>query len=113
MAKTSPATYKIINRTAMKPYEFHWFPPQPEPHRKRPLAPYKMTKNFAHYSLVMTRTMTTCNIKLYEFIEGWNKKLRATWSGPALTGTDRYECDRKFEEIANAIREEERNWYNM
>jgi len=46
----------------------------------------------------MMRTDGSCTIKLYENLEGWKKKLRATW-----TGLEKVECDRKFEEVIETV----------
>jgi len=92
-------TDTIITRTGMKEYEYRYFPP-PDEERAPRAYPYKKTRHIGHYELVMTRTDSACMIKMYEFLEGWKKKLRATWSS-----LDKPECDAKFEEIADTIRQ--------
>lgn len=96
---SSSTTSAIISRTGMKEYEYTWFPP-PAEERPGRIYPYRKKRDVSHYSIVMTRTNGACTIKLYENLEGWRQKLRATW-----TALDKPECDMKFEEIAGTIRQ--------
>lgn len=96
---TSSMTYDIIARTGMKEYEYKYFPP-PAEERPGRVYPYTRTKNIGPYSVVMTRSDGTCTIKLYEFLEGWRKKLRATW-----TGFEKPECEHKFEQVYEAAKQ--------
>lgn len=92
-------TKDIIARAGLKEYEYKWFPP-PEEEVKPRVHLYTRTKSIGPYTVVMTRTDSACMVRLYEYLEGWRKKLRATWSG-----LGRVECDRKFEEVCEVIRE--------
>ena len=94
----SIAVHEIISRAGLKPYEYKWFP---EPEEKKPrVYPYRRAKEIGSYSVVMTRTDDACTIKLYEFLPGWKKKLRATWSGMGEVV-----CDKKFEEVCGVVRQ--------
>lgn len=90
-------TSDIIRRTELKEYEYKWFPP-PEEEKPPRMHPYTRTRNVGTYSVVMTRTDDTCTIKLYEFLEGWKKKLVATW-----TGIGKVECDKKLEQVVDTV----------
>ncbi len=92
-------TSDIIARAGMRKHEYRWYPDPEEPARPR-VHPYTRTKEIGSYVIRMTRTDGTCMIRLYEFLEGWKKKLIATWSGWEKT-----ECDRKFEEVTEIIRQ--------
>ena len=93
------STSDIIARTGMKEYEYHYFP-EPEVSSKSRAYMYTRTKQIGQYEIRLTRTKSACSIKLYEFLEGWKKKLRATW-----TGLDMAECNTKFEQIAGVVRQ--------
>lgn len=95
----SSTTEKIISRSGLKEYEYRWFPPPEEEAKPRRYASRRV-KNISHYSVVMTRTDNTCTVRLYEFLEGWRRKLRATW-----TGFGKEECDRKFDEVCDAVKQ--------
>lgn len=95
----------IISRAGMQPYEYHWFPAPEEEEEPSPRKPvYKRTKIVNSFVVVMTRKKDTCMIKLYEYLEGWKKKLRATWSG---SGLDVAACDDKFVHIVETVRQAE------
>lgn len=96
---TSSTTSEVISRTGMKEYEYRWFPP-PAEERPGRVYPYMRKRDVGHYALIMTRTDGACTIKLYEYLEGWRQKLKATWSA-----LDKPECDAKFEEITKTIRQ--------
>lgn len=89
----------IIARTGMKEYEYRYFP-EPEEEPKHRVYPYTRTRVIGPYEIKMTRTDSACMVKLYEYLEGWKKKLRATWSG-----LDVGECVNKFEQIASTTRQ--------
>lgn len=94
----APEVADIIRKSGMREY----VPPPmwltEEPYRKRREPVYTRTRDIGHYTVQMTRTDSTCVIKLYENLEGWRRKLRATWSG-----FDKPECDRKFEQVVEAV----------
>ena len=96
---SSSVTSDIIARTGMKEYEYRFFPGPVEPSKPRAY-PYTRAKQIGPYEVRLTRTDGACTVKLYEFLEGWKKKLRATWSG-----LDKVECDRKFEEVCDVTRQ--------
>lgn len=95
----SSETSDIVSRTGMSWYEYRYFPPS-EVERVPRAYPYTRVKNIGHYSVQMTRTNGTCTIKLFEFLEGWKKNLRATW-----TGAGKPECDAKFEQVAETVKQ--------
>lgn len=95
---SSSATSDIIARASMKEYEYRYFPESEEEPKHR-VYPYTRTKEIGPYVIKMTRTDGSGMIKLYEYLEGWRKKLRATWSG-----LDKVECETKFEQIASVVR---------
>lgn len=92
-------TPEIIARAGLKEYEYRWFP-EPEEEVKPRVYPYTRRKAIGSYLVVMTRTDEACAIKLYEYLEKGKRKLRATW-----TGLGEAECDRKFEEVCEVIRQ--------
>jgi len=96
---TGSETSDIIARTGMKEFEYKWFP-EPEEERPGRVYPYTRTKQIGSYEIRMTRTDSTCTIRLYEFLSGWRKKLRATW-----TGMEKAVCEAKFEKVASTIRQ--------
>ena len=96
---SSSMTSEIIARAGLKEHEEIWFPPPGEGKPKRAY-PYRRVKNIGVYSVTMTRTNGSCMIRLFEFLEGWRQKLRATW-----TGYEKPECDRKFEEVCEAVKQ--------
>lgn len=96
---SSSMTSDIVARAGMKEYEYRYFP-EPEEPRKPRVYPYTKVRRIGPYEVRMTRTDDTCTIKLYEYLEGWKRKLKATW-----TGIEKVECDRKFDEIAEVIRQ--------
>ena len=83
----------------MKEYEYRWFP-EPEEPRPTRAYPYTRTRTVGSYEVRMTRTDGTCTVKLYEYLEGWKKKLKATW-----TGMEKAECEAKFEQVAEVIKQ--------
>lgn len=93
----SGMTSDIISRAGLKEYEYQRFPPPLEAKPGR-VYPYTRTRTIGSYIIQMTRTDGTCKVKLYEFLEGWKKKLRAIW-----TGMEKTECDRKFEEVVETV----------
>jgi len=96
---SSSMTYDIITRSGLKEFEYKWFP-SPEEERPGRMYPYTRTKQVGSYEVKMTRTDGTCTVKLYEFLEGWRKKLRATW-----TGMEKAECDSKFERVVEVVKQ--------
>lgn len=99
-SSSNPGTTEdIIARAGLKEYEYRYFPP-PEEERKPRVYLYTRRKTIGPYEIVLTATDEACMIKLYEYLEGWRRKLRATWSG-----LGRAECDRKFEEVSETIRQ--------
>lgn len=92
-------TFDIIARAGLKEYEYRWFPEPEEPTKPRVYA-YTRSKTIGSYLIRMTRTDDACTIRLYEFLEGWKRKLRATW-----TGIGKEECDAKFEKVAETVRQ--------
>lgn len=96
---SSSMTSDIIARAGLKEYEYRYFP-EPAEERVPRAYPYTKTRHVGPYEVRMTRTDSTCSIRLYEFLEGWKKKLRATW-----TGFGRAECDAKFEKVAEVVRQ--------
>ncbi len=90
---------EIVSRTGMKWYEPTYFPPTTGEGKPRQ-SQYRQARQIGQYEIVMTRTGDNCTIKVYEFLEGWKKKLRATW-----TGIGRESCKNKFEQIALVIRQ--------
>lgn len=90
-------TPEIISRAGLKEYEHRYFPPPEEEGKPRVYA-YTRRRTIGTYEIQMTRTDDSCMIRLYEFLPGWKKKLRATWSG---LGTA--ECDLKFLEVAETV----------
>ncbi len=95
----SSMTSDILSRSGLKPFEYHWFPTPEEPGKPRAY-PYTRTKNVGPYSVQMTRTNGTCTIRLYEFLEGWKKKLRGIWTGMEVA-----ECEAKFEKVAEVVKQ--------
>ncbi len=95
----SSATDDIIMRGRLKEYESRFFPSTGKESVPK-IVPFERTVNISTYAIVMTRKKGSCKIKLYENLEGWNRKLRATWSG-----LDVYECDRKFEELVDITKQ--------
>lgn len=94
-----PELDDIIRRSGMQEFEYTWFPPSEEVPKRR-VYPYTRQRDVNQYSIVLTRTASACTIKLYENLEGWKRKLRATW-----TGVEKTECDRKFEQITETVRQ--------
>ena len=90
-------TSEVISRAGLKPYEYKYFPPPEEESKPRVYA-YTRRRTIGSYEVQMTRTDDSCSIKLYEFLPGWKKKLRATW-----TGIGKGECDKKFLEVVEAV----------
>ena len=84
---------EIVSRAGLKAYEYKYFPPSEEESKPRVYA-YTRKRTIGSYEVQMTRTADSCAIKLYEFLPGWKKKLKATW-----TGIGKAECDRKFLEV--------------
>jgi len=95
---TGDMTLDIIRRAGLKEYEYQWFPPSEKEGKPRRGPVYKRTRNIGVYSIVMTRTKSSCTVKLYENLEGGRSKLKATW-----TGLEKFECDRKFEEVVDTV----------
>lgn len=90
-------TSDIIFRAGLKEYEYRYFPPVEE-ERKPRLYAYTRRRTIGSYEVQMTRTDGSCSIKLYEFLPGWKRKLRATWTGIGVA-----ECDRKFLEVVETV----------
>jgi len=90
-------TSDIIERAGLKEYEYRYFPP-PEEERKPRVYAYTRRRTIGSYEVRMTRTDDSCMIKLYEFLPGWKRKLRATWTGIGIP-----ECDRKFLEVVETV----------
>jgi len=90
-------TSDIISRAGLKEYEYRYFPP-PEEERKPRVYAYTRRRTIGSYEVRMTRTDDSCTIKLYEFLPGWKRKLRATWTGIGIA-----ECDRKFLEVVETV----------
>lgn len=95
----SPQIEEIIYRAGLKEFEPTFFPIVAEERPSR-VFPYTRTRNVSVYTIYMTGTDGSCTIKLYENLPGWKRKLRATWSG-----IGKVECNRKFEEISETIRQ--------
>jgi len=87
----------IISRAGMKEYEYRYFPPTEEEGKPRVYA-YTRRRTIGSFEVQMTRTDDSCMIKLYEFLPGWKKKLRATWTGIGVA-----ECDKKFLEVVETV----------
>jgi len=96
----SSETGDIIARARLKEYEYKWFPGGGEEERKHRVYPYTRTKEIGSYAIQIVRTDGTCTIKLYEYLSGWRKKLRATW-----TGFEKAECEIKFEQVCEVVRQ--------
>jgi len=90
-------TSDIISRAGLKEYEYRYFPP-PEEETKPRVYAYTRRRTIGSYEVQLTRTDDSCSIKLYEYLPGWKKKLRATW-----TGIGEAECDRKFLEVVETV----------
>lgn len=90
-------TEEVIARAGLKEYEYRYFP-EPEEERKPRVYPYTRRASVGAYEIVMTATDGACTIKLYEYLEGMRRKLRATWSG-----LSREECDAKFREVVGVV----------
>jgi len=95
---TGSTTLDIIRRAGLKEYEYQWFPPPEKEGKPRKGPSSTRTRNIGVYSIVMTRSDGSCTVKLYENLEGWKRKLKATW-----TGIERFECDRKFNEVVDTV----------
>ncbi|MBA7693612.1 hypothetical protein ES703_102199 [subsurface metagenome] len=90
-------TPEIISRAGLREYEYRYFPPTEE-ERKPRVYVYTRRRTIGSYEVQMTRTDDSCSIKLYEFLPGWKRKLRATWTGIGVA-----ECDRKFLEVVETV----------
>ncbi len=88
---------EIISRAGLKEYEYRYFPPTEEERKPRVYA-YTRRRTVGSYEIQMTKTDDSCTIKLYEFLPGWKKKLKATWSGIGVP-----ECDKKFLEVVETV----------
>ncbi len=88
---------EIITRAGLKWYEYKYFPPSEEERKPRAYA-YTRRRTIGSFEVQMTRTDDSCSIKLYEFLPGWKKKLRATWTGIGIA-----ECDKKFLEVVDTV----------
>ncbi len=94
-------TSDIIRRAGMSEFEERHFPTKGvESERKLRGPVFTKSKQVGQYEIRMTRTNGTCTVKLYEFLEGWRRKLRATWSG-----FSRPECDTKFVQVTEAVKQ--------
>lgn len=93
----------IIKKAGLGTYR----PPPPsvfEEREEKPTTPQKpplSTRDVevGPYVIHVERRPTTCSLKLYENLEGWQRKLRGTWSGEPGA------CDNKVEQVRTVINE--------
>ena len=92
----------IVGRARLK-----WYEPPPgwaygerEEGKMRKPPTSARTKTIGSYVIKSERRGEDCSIKLYENLEGWKTKLRGTW-----TGSYGFECDKKFREVEEAVRQ--------
>lgn len=97
---TGAMTSDIIERARLKEYIYRWFP-EPEEEKARRLYPYTKTRHVGPYDVILRQSRTGAySIRLYEDLPGWKRNLKAT-----LTGLEKEEGERKFEEVCGVIRQ--------